>query len=80
MIQILKQAPRLHVKAAQRTTDVNEAYMMVHGAMARAMDRRVSAAKAQMLRPALAHVLSKIMGGAVERPIAAGEIDHRVAC
>jgi hypothetical protein len=79
MIDILKQAPRLHLKAAKRTDDVNEAYMMVHGAMARAMDRSATETMQQRLHPHLTHALSRIVGAALERPLAPGEIGHRVA-
>jgi len=39
MIEILKQGPRLHVEASVRTSDVNEAYLLVHNAMALAMSQ-----------------------------------------
>ena len=39
MIEILKQGPRLRVEAAAHTLDVNEAYLMVHNALASAMEQ-----------------------------------------
>jgi hypothetical protein len=60
MIETLKQASRLRAEAAQRTLDINEAYLMVHNAMALALHKIESApdaSKAVSLSRALAMAL-----------------------
>lgn len=49
ILHILRQGPRLSLEAVARTSSVNEAYLMVHGAMARAMDGNTSAATSPTL-------------------------------
>lgn len=44
IVRILEQGPRLNVEAAARTENVNEAYLMAHGAVARALERNASGA------------------------------------
>jgi hypothetical protein len=39
MIKILKQGSRLYIEAAVHTSDVNEAYLMVHNTVALAMSQ-----------------------------------------
>ncbi len=46
ILDILRQGPRLYHEASAKTSNVNEAYLMVHGAIARAMDRTAAARSA----------------------------------
>jgi hypothetical protein len=74
IIDILNQGPRLIAEASQRAPNLNEAYLIVHGAMARAL-----AGALLMKRAADDALFAVSVTDALRQPLHRGEIGHSVA-
>lgn len=74
ILDILNQAPRITVEATKDTSDINEAYLIVHAAMARAF-----AGVALLKRACDDAPLAASVADALDQPLRRGDIGHSVA-
>jgi len=59
IVNIIKQGPRLTREAIEATPGANEAYLIVHGAMARAMERVAASARREVWQAVRGQVLER---------------------